>query len=335
MRALLATVVLLAGAWAQPANAREDDAKAQTRVVVLPLSLNGDVPETRRADLATALREGLSRGEFEVTVPPQGTAACATPKCASEAARAADADYSVTMTVTVDRRDYAIVLDLVNAESGRSVARTEELCELCGIAEALEVVDSQAAALRDRLEAMLLEAPMLSFVSEPTGAVVRLDGKVVGETPFERTVQPGSHRAEADKSGYVQAAREFEVVAGVRSTVAFDLNPVPRSVRYRKLRGFGWAALGVGGASLVAGITLIAIDGKPNVVSCDGENVDPRGNCKFLYATLEAGIAVTVVGVALAGTGIGIAIGTRDRRANRAQARLSLGRSGLTVSGRF
>ena len=334
MRALLIAVALAlpAGASAAVASPRP---VAKTRVVVLPPAVEGELPDARRDELSGTLRAGLARGDFEVVPAPPDAVGCATPTCASEAAQAAGADYAVSMSVAVDQRDYTFVLELFGAESGERAARTEARCELCGIAEAREVVDGQAAALRDRLQALELEAPTLSFSSTPPGALIRLDGKVVGETPFERTVQPGSHRAEADKPGYVAETQEFEAVAGVHSTIGFELDPIPRSVRFRRLRAFGWAALGIGAASITTGITLIAIDGKPNTVDCEGDNVDPRGNCKFVYATGEAGIAVTVVGVALVGTGIGIAVGTRDRDKTDKQARLSLSANGVRLSGRF
>ena len=304
----------------------------RTRVVVLPPAIEGELPAARQHELVDALLGGLRRGEFEVVDAPAGET-CRAVECASEVARRVEADYAVAMTVTIDRRDYAIALDLVEASSGRSTAHSEQRCEVCGIAEAREVVDGQATRLRDRLDALTVEAPTMAFESEPPGAIVRLDGRVVGETPFERPVEPGPHRAEAAKEGFVAEARDFEAVAGVRSTIRFELDRVPRSVRYRKLRAFGWTALGLGAASVVTGVVLIAIDGKPNTASCDGENIDPRGNCKFLYATLEAGIAVTAIGVALVGTGIGIAVGTRDRRDRR--ARLDVGPRGIAISGRF
>ena len=300
------------------------------RVVVLPPEVEGELAQARQDELVAALRAGLSRGEFEVVDPPAGTS-CRQAACASEVAREVGAEYAVAMKVAVDRRDYTIAIDLVEAESGQSAAHSEQRCEVCGIAEAREVVDGQAVRLRDRLDALAAEAPTLAFVSAPPGAIVRLDGKVVGETPFERPVEPGPHRAEAEKAGYVTEAREFEAVAGVRSTVRFELDAVPRSVRYRRLRAFGWSALGIGAASIVAGVTMIAIDGKPDTTRCEGDNVDPRGNCKFLYATLEAGIAVTAIGVALVGTGIGIAVGTRDRR----RTRVSIGPRGVAITGRF
>jgi hypothetical protein len=174
----------------------------------------------------------------------------------------------------------------------------------------------------------------LVFESTPPKALVRVDGEVAGEAPFEREVEPGEHTAEASLDGHVTQRRQIEAVAGVRSTITFDLPPVPRSVRYRKLRLFGWTALGVGAAALVAGPVLIGIDGRENRTMCSGDDVDAQGDCRLLYATSEAGIAVTVIGGALLATGIGIAIGTRDRRTG-ATADVFAHPRGIVVRARF
>ncbi|MCA9710671.1 MAG: PEGA domain-containing protein, partial [Myxococcales bacterium] len=279
---------------------------------------------------------GLSRGGLRVVAPPAGGAPCQTRPCQAQVARGAGAEHAIAMRVAVDRRDYAITIDVIDAE-GTAVAQSAERCEVCGFDEAVQVVDSQAAALVARLDALALEPPMLVFQSDPPGAVIRVDEQIVGRTPFERVVEPGAHQVRADEDGYVSEQRTVEAVEGVRATVVFSLEPMPRP-RRRGLRAAGWAALGIGVAGLATGVPLVVIDGRENRVSCSGENVDPLGNCKYLYATGEAGIAVTVVGAVALVTGVGIAIGTRRGRgapATRRAARLRVGPRGVTVQGRF
>lgn len=288
-------------------------------VAVLAPALEGEVAPMRREAFAEALRSGLAQAEFRVVDAPAGAEDCRAAGCASRAAADAGTAYSVLLTVGLDRRDYTIVMELYEAGGTAPLARTEERCEVCGVAEALDVVKAGTAALGDRLAAMQREAPTLSFVSAPPGAIVRLDGNVVGETPFDRVVVPGMHEARAEREGYVAETQSFETVAGVATTVRFELDPVPPSVRHKNLRALGWAALGVGVAAVVSGVTLIAIDGKPNTTMCDGANVDPRGNCKFVYATLPAGVGVGATGIALVVTGIVIAVKTRPG-ARRRQA---------------
>lgn len=314
-------------ASAQPAPGPERRGAGADTVLVVTHVSEGELDAPRLDELGQALREGLSRGDFEVrsdVVQPSclpgrsdaeaGGAAKARRACVAEAARSAGANRAVLMDVQVQRRDYTIVLEVIEADSAGVAASSVQRCELCGIAEVRDVVDNQAAAIRDRLDAMTLAPPVVRFESSPPGALLRLDGKVVGETPFERVLEPGTHNVQATLDGHVDETQQVQAIEGVNATVRFDLEPVPRSIRYRSLRQFGWVALGVGVAGVVAGATLIAIDGRSNRSQCRGDNVDPVGNCKYLYATGEAGIATTVVGGALLVTAVGILIGTRDTR---------------------
>ncbi|MEM9459069.1 MAG: PEGA domain-containing protein [Myxococcota bacterium] len=330
-------VVLLGVGGATVATGAEAVAGSRTPVVVLPITVQGQLPDTRRIELRAALETGLGRGGFTLVSPPAELRSCTTGPCQAQVARGVGAEYAVSMRVVVERRDYSITIDVVDAEGGDApVAQTAERCEVCGFTEVAQVVDSQAAAIVARLEALALEPPVLVFDSVPPGAVIRVDEQVVGQTPFERVVEPGSHQVRADKSGYVSEQRTVEAVAGVRATVGFELEPVPRPDRRERLRVLGWVALGVGVAGVATGVPLLAIDGRENRVRCSGANVDPQGNCKYLYATGEAGIAVTVVGGVLLATGIGLVVGMRSGAGKRrTSAALGMGPWGAVLRGRF
>lgn len=309
-------------------------AEGEIPVVVLPVRVEGELPDARRVELRTALEAGLRRGGFGLVPPPEASTPCQTIPCQAQVARGVGAEYAVSMRVVVERRDYAITIDVVAAADDARVAQSAERCEVCGFTEVAQVVDSQAAAIVARLDALALEPPVLVFESVPAGAVIRVDDQVVGQAPFERVVEPGLRRVQADQDGYVSEQRSVEAVAGVRATVRFELEPVPRPERRKRLRALGWAALGIGVAGVATGIPLIVIDGRENQASCSGDNVDPLGNCKYLYATREAGIAVTVVGGALLAAGIGIVVATR-RGKRSARAALGGGPRGLLLRGWF
>jgi hypothetical protein len=327
---LLVQLIVLA----VPRSALADD--DEMSVVVLPLRIEGDLSASRRDELEAGLRAGLERAGLQRgQAPTTAVRDCETSTCAAELARATQADFAIVARMTVVRRDYDMSIEVIDARQAKVIASSAERCEICGIAEVLELVDTQAAALSARLSALRLGAPVFAFESSPAGALIRLDGTVVGETPFEREVEPGARRVSAELPGYVTQAREIEAVAGVRSTVDFVLTPIPRSVRHRRLRTFGWTAIGVGGAAVVVGVPLIAVHGRENRLVCTGENVDPRGNCKYLHATRGPGIAVTVVGAVLLATGVSIVLATRPRARERRSAALGVGPRGMTLTGRF
>jgi len=290
---------------------------------VADASVEGDAPAGAKQAFETALRDGLDRAGFAVAA---GEDACdADTSCRVAAARRAAADYAVTLSVSVARRDYTVEVTVLDATSGAVVSESREVCEVCGLAEAVTVVDSLAGAVVSRLDALALEPPRLRFSSAPQAALIRLDGEVVGETPFERPVAVGSHTVSAEKAGYVSESRDIEAIAGVSSSVRFELEPVPDVVdpQARHRRRWGIASVSVGAAAVVSGIVLVALHGRSNALQCSGANVDPDGDCKFLYATRVPGIVVGVAGVGLVAAGAVLLV--RGRRGRNERAQLTLG----------
>ncbi len=310
-------------------------------VLVLPTVVSGELTVARQREFEDTLRAGLGRGGFVVRTAADGSSArCETGTCQAQQARAVDARYAVSMTIEVDRRDYVVALDVVDAADGRSVAQSEERCEVCGQAEIAGVIDSQAAAISARLDALALEPPTLTFDSTPPGVMIRIDGELVGETPFDRVVEPGVHRVRAEKVGFISEEREIKAVAGVQTQLGFDLEPQPVSdatIRARaRRRTWGWVGLGVGAAAVVTGGSLVVLHDRPNRSRCSGSNVDADGDCKFVYATRVPGIVTGLVGVALVATGLGLVL--RNRRSDRRRTvglGVGIGLRSVSVRGRF
>lgn len=305
---------------AVPARAAAPVAEEAIRVVVLPVAVEGSLAEQFRVELADALDGGLTRGGFElIHAAVAADARCLESACVRMVTKDAAAAYAVRLIVTAEDRDYRITVELLEAETGDVVARGEEACELCGISDVREIVASQAAVIRGRLETSEAPAPVLLFVSRPPGAVIELDGEPVGTTPLERIVTEGRHWARASLDGYVSEERPVEAVVGMRERVQFELAPVPRlSDQTRaRIRPWGWATLGVGIAALATGITLIAVDDQPDRIRCSGLNIDGDGDCRYLLETRNAGIGVAAAGLVLTGAAIGLLIASRKPRKRR------------------
>ncbi|MGH1346739.1 MAG: PEGA domain-containing protein [Nannocystales bacterium] len=287
---------------------------------VAETSVEGDVQPEGGGVFDLAFREGLSRGGFELRPDPDPETCGAAPEagCHVRAARRAEADYAVALSVSVTRRDYAIAVLVLDARTGESIAESRETCDVCGVAEATAVVDSVAGAISARLDALALEPPTLAFRSRPSAVLIRVDGDVVGETPFERSVPPGTHIVRAEKTGFVPEERSIEAVPGVSSSVMFELEPTPEdpgmaAARDRRRR-WGWGMTGVGAGSVLTGATLIGVHGLPNRLQCGGDEVDQDGDCKFILATRVPGIVVGVVGVGLVSAGVALWVRNRPRR---------------------
>jgi hypothetical protein len=141
-----------------------------------------------------------------------------------------------THTVKVIKPGHSEFLDVIKIEVGKKVT--------------LEV------------ELIPLTAP-IKITSRPPGAIVLVDGQVVGTTPYEGEVDPGDRTIRLQLDGYDPAERIVELVAGGDYKVGFDLvktKVVPLAGHDRDRRPiykkwWFWA----GTAVAVAGITILTV----------------------------------------------------------------------------
>lgn len=279
-------------------------------IVVLRPRVSGDAPARVRDDVAAAVIAGLGRGTTKIVRADPADDGCSEAACRRAIAARAGMPRVLEITVTVSRRDYETRLVLYDGASGDEIAALTRSCELCGLAEVTELIDSQAANLLRRLEGPS-QAATLVVRSVPTGATVRVDHDAVGRTPITRELAPGPHVVVLDLDGHVSERRSITAVAGVRETLAIELSTLPR--RSDRVRAGAIAALVAG--AVVAGIggALIGIHGHPNRTACSGTDVDADGDCRYLYATRPAGIGMVAVGGAAIIGGVVMAVIARRR----------------------
>lgn len=88
-----------------------------------------------------------------------------------------------------------------------------------------------------------------------------VDGTVVGTTPFDGDVAPGSHAIEARAVGYLPQSRQVDVKAGQEIALEFELKLVPAPIinedKSLLSRWWFWTAVG---AAIVGGVaTTVAL----------------------------------------------------------------------------
>lgn len=356
---LVASALAIVGvpASAAPATAATEASEAAGAVAaILPLAVDGEVSEVDEQALAEELVEGLRRGAFGV-VPPADVAAadtsastCANADCVKKIAAATGATHVVRARVVLEDRDYTVSVELYDGKSGTVVASSSDNCEICGIAEAGNLMASAAATLRTKLDALAQGPSTLVVGSVPAGAEVRIDGELVGTTPFEAPVVAGKHVLRVSTEGFITVEREVTFVEGVRETLSFELDKVPSRL---PARPWGWASLGVGIASLGTSIGFLVLDvtNRPFKVGgrCEGDNVDADGDCAELwdpdvvtYSTAIAGATLVTLGIAIL-----LSAGKRNRdgkaktkagKAGKPQARrprFGIGAGSVMMRGRF
>lgn len=332
--ALLAAMLIVAGAPVARADGTAREPEVDERdVVVLPITVEGELADATRAQLQQRLVDGLG-GRARVAAAGASTR-CEDAACWHAQAEAAHATRFVRTRITAHDRDYEITAALVDAAGGGAVlAEATRRCEICGLDEVADTVDDIAAVLRRRADAPASTLPVLHVLTRPAGARVIVDGEVVGVTPLELTVPAGAHDVRVEKAGYAAQLRRVDAVEGTRENVELALVALPREDAPRGagrgLRIGGAVATAAGIAGVGLGIGLVVLDEAPIKSRCSGMNIDIEGHCKYRYDSLGAGIGTLVVGVAALATGVALLVLDRKRHRDR-RAALRPGPGGLVL----
>ncbi len=295
---------------------------------LLPIKTDPGISKVDRKALQRRFGAGVTRSGLKGSPT---TRRCSDAACRRELAETMSVDILVGATVSKNGPDYNVEVYAAAAGDGEIIAQVEGICEICGIGELAETVEGLAARLRPTLD-NADESSRLTVDSEPPGAMVSLDGETIGTTPLETTVVPGAHTIDVVRRGRRTEHVEATLRPGVNESFAFRLAPSTRIPAW-----LPWTTLGAGGASLITGIALIVIDEDPIERDC---NPDTEGNCQHLYDTVVGGVALTVTGTALAGTGLALwLVQRREDRHQRSRAlsrvRLVPGPRGIALTGRF
>ncbi|MEZ4475579.1 MAG: PEGA domain-containing protein [bacterium] len=118
---------------------------------------------------------------------------------------------------------------------------------------------------------LLPVAGILRFESTPAGATVVIDGRQLGETPYQGELPPGQRVVELRLPGYTVYRREFLVRAGETYPLAADLVPMPEippDDLVTPWYGHWW--VWAGAAALVGGVTAAVL------LSDDGRDTPPN-----------------------------------------------------------
>lgn len=307
------------------------DAAPGPTVGTLRLRLPEDVSGPDQESLNERFGDGLARSGMAAKPVPAEASSCEDATCYTAAAEQAEVELLVGATVQRTGPDYAVQVYAISAETGEVVAQVDGVCEICGIGELGDVVGSLAARLRPTLD-NTTQPTTLTVETDPAGAEVWVDGKRLGETPLQTRIAPGEHELDVVKRGRRTKHVEVSLRPGVNESYSFRL---ARSTRFPPW--VAWASLGTGVVSLTTGIALLAIDEDPIQRDC---NPDAAGRCQYLYDTVGGGATLTVLGVALVGTGATLLIlQARQDRLQRSgvqsRVRLVPGIGGASLVGRF
>jgi hypothetical protein len=120
-------------------------------------------------------------------------------------------------------------------------------------------VTARVAELEHRLAATGVQ--QLSVSSEPPGALLRVDGELVGVTPWTGELTPGQHRVRLELPGYRTHDSDVALTSQHAADVAVPLAQEPRSQpterpAFARIQPLTWSFLGVGVGALAGGLAF-------------------------------------------------------------------------------
>ena len=154
-------------------------------------------------------------------------------------------------------------------------------------------------------------------------------------------MSPGEHEVRVSARGYDPQALKLAVTRGVTRSVEVRLTHPEIPVRLHRPLAIG--GLATAAVSIGVGVALVAADGEPVARRCgsdDPTSFDAEGDCRYVHETLAPGVAVTALGVGLAGAAVTLLVVDASRRKRRTDSstrrvRLHVGPGRIGLSGSF
>ena len=309
-----------------------------------PVSNEGSLGGAAVGRVQERIDAQVNESSFELATPAD-PASCDSSECWLAQAKETDAGYVLDVRIDSTQADQRLAVRVIDVADGTEVVSLAETCELCGRTELEDLTaDMTATALR-KLQSYAAVSSTLVIDSVPEGAMVKLDGVAVGETPLDIEVPPGEHRIELSADGHAPIEQSVDVERGMRERLRLVMTaetpvtaatpPTDEGPTRRRGRVIGSSVLlGSGVAAIGAGVALLVLHGRPITADCSGANVDADGDCHFLHDTRLGGAIALGAGAAAAITG-GVLLGLELRRDERSSVAVAPTPSGAVVHGRF
>lgn len=288
-------------------------------------------PDAPSDEELAALEQAIARAAMEKQLGVQGRAAalrtapqlgsCLSElRCQLALARENQATLLLVLRVEASQhlrlgRELILKLEALDPSVAERAAQAQRTCVGCAPSQA----GDETWTLTSQVLSESLSRPRgtLMLRSQPEGAEVVLDGKVLGQTPLQRLAWAGNHSLLLRKEGFVPISREVLLTAGQRQTLDLTLT-VPSSEPLRQIiiteggpsdrhpsgQRPRWRIL-TGASSVVAGAVMIGFGISALAVNsrCVSGLGDPNAQCMTVYDTTVPGAALTSAGGATLLTG--------------------------------
>lgn len=298
----------------------------KTRVAVMPLLTEGDVPSEVRSQARDEIRASLKDRNVELVAGRPTGANCTNLECIHAVADDADAQWVVQPALSTIDHDYGIAVRLFDA-AGNLKAEEASTCEICSYPDAVQALVREAKELkvpllefvenpygdREQAESETEDISRFAIRTEPEGALVKIDGERIGKTPLELDVEPGLRDLEITMRNHNDVVETVRAPRGGSKLLSYTLiENNEKQTRSLRITGWTFSMLGVG--LLGAGIPLLALEERPVKKQCSGTDIDFNGRCRYRYDTLLPGALLTGFGIASLLTGITTGVIAASRR---------------------
>lgn len=298
----------------------------KTRVAVMPLLTEGEVPSEVRSQARDDIKASLKNENIELVDGRPTGANCTNFECIHSVADDADAQWVVQPALSTIDHDYGIAVRLFDA-AGNLKTEEASTCEICSYPDAVEALVREAKELKvpllefvanpygDREQASIETEDISRFAirTEPEGALVKIDGERVGKTPLELDVEPGLRDVEITLRNHNDVVETIRAPRGNSKLLSYTLiENNEKQTRSLRITGWTFSMLGIG--LLGAGIPLLALEERPVKNQCSGSDMDFNGRCRYRYDTLLPGALLTGFGIASLLTGITTGVIAASRR---------------------
>ena len=221
---------------------------------------------------------------------------------AGRCARALFREGELAYVLVLQAKTSPLRLQLLDVRTRDIGADLRADCSRCSVAQQV----AQAAKLvRQALGQIAMRARgQLSVTSTPDGAQVRLDGRVLGQTPLAVEAFVGSRKLELERAGYSPLALDVEIEPGKTATLQPVLSRHGQGTQLADAGGSRGRPLWriVTGATLIgAGALLVGFGGSALAVNgtCQDLQGDPL-TCSPYYQTTGVGSGLLAGGLSLA-----------------------------------
>jgi hypothetical protein len=210
-----------------------------------------------------------------------------------------------------------------------------------------EEVEEHVRALQAKLSERGVQ--QVTVITNPSGAIVFVDGQAKGFTPWTGELELGHHQFVVRRNGFEQGVRTLSLGPAEAEDVRFELTRVPAPPKAQGtepeqhplvgIRPLSWAALGVGVVGFGASLGFeFARAGAANEAR---QAVDPRRAADAAERAnsheTTSHVFVTVGAAALLGAGVLLYLDAERERDSSTQMALGCGGSycGVTAGGSF